>query len=113
MLPPNRGTSRLHHAEVTVHGLRVAYEMVGSGDPVVLVHGLAGSMRWWRRNVPGLAEAHRVYLVNLPGFGSFRRRGHSFVLAEAADWLGDWMEAGGLAPCPIAAHPEGGHLANP
>jgi len=98
-------------AEILVRGRRVEYQAAGSGDPVVLVHGLAGSMRWWRRNVPALAEAHRVYLVNLPGFGSFRHRGHRFVLADAADWLGDWMEAVGIAPCHIVAHSMGGHVA--
>ena len=93
-----------------VRGHRVAYQVAGSGDPVVLVHGLAGSMRWWRRNVSALAEAHTIYLVNLPGFGSFRRRGPGFTLAGAADWLVAWIEAAGVAPCHIVAHSLGGHV---
>lgn len=106
----NSGAIRLQDAEVVVRGHRVRYRVAGSGDPVVLVHGLAGSTRWWRRNVSALAEAHTVYLVNFPGFGSFRRRGPGFALAEAADWLVAWIEAADIAPCHIVAHSMGGHV---
>src|SRR5436190_1919472 len=111
MQRPNGMASRPHRAEATVRGHRVAYQVAGSGDPVVLVHGLAGSLRWWRRNVSALAEAHTVYLLNLPGFGSFRRRGPGFALAEAADWLVAWIDAAGIAPCHIVAHSMGAHVA--
>ena len=94
-----------------VQGQRIDYWMAGAGEPVVLVHGLAGSMRWWRRNVPALAAHHTVYLLNLPGFGAFRRRGLRFALSEAADWLGAWIEATGAAPCHLVAHSMGGHVA--
>src|SRR5688500_15279392 len=110
MLTRNTGTTDLRRAEVTVRDQRVSYSTAGSGDPVVLVHGLAGSMRWWRRNVSALAEAHTVYLVNLPGFGDFRRRGLRFASAQAADWLGEWIEAVGVAPCHVVAHSMGGHV---
>jgi pimeloyl-ACP methyl ester carboxylesterase len=93
-----------------VRGQRVHYQVAGSGEPLVLIHGLAGSARWWRRNVAALAGQHTVYLVNLPGFGSFRRNGLRFTLAEGAAWLGQWIEAVGIAPCHVIAHSMGGYL---
>ncbi len=111
MRPANDGTTHLRYAEATVQGQRVAYHVAGSGEPVVLLHGLAGSMRWWRRNITALAKSHTVYLPHLPGFGSFRRRGHRFALAEAADWLGEWIDAAAITPCHIVAHSMGGHVA--
>ena len=96
--------------EVVVSGLPVRYEVAGDGDPVVLVHGLSGSTRWWDRNVPGLAKHYRVYLVNLPGFGAFRRRAQRFVLAEATSWLLAWMEAVGLRSAHLVGHSMGGYL---
>ena len=33
--------------EVEVDGRAVRYRVAGSGEPLVLVHGLAGSWRWW------------------------------------------------------------------
>ena len=96
--------------EVIVSGRPVRYEVGGEGDPVVLVHGLSGSTRWWDRNVPDLAKHYRVYLVNLPGFGTFRRRAQRFVLAEATSWLLAWMEAVGLESAHLVGHSMGGYL---
>jgi pimeloyl-ACP methyl ester carboxylesterase len=61
--------------------------------------------------VSALAAAHTVYLLNLPGFGAFRPRGLRFALADAADWLAEWIEAVGIGPCHIVAHSMGGHVA--
>ena len=93
-----------------MRGRPVSYQVGGSGEPVVLVHGLAGSARWWRRNVAALAEAHAFFLVNLPGFGSFRRHGRRLRLADGASWLREWIEAVGIGPCHVIAHSMGGYL---
>src|ERR1700691_499538 len=57
-----------HHAEV--NGTRLHYVAAGaSGSPVLLVHGF--SAPWWacRRLIPLLAPSHRVFAVDLRGFG--------------------------------------------
>ena len=96
--------------EARVAGQRVRYLVAGEGEPVVLVHGLSGSTRWWSRNVPALAEHYRVHLVNLPGFGAIRRPGRRFVLAEAAAWLLAWIDAVGLESVHLVGHSMGGYL---
>jgi len=42
----------------------------GSGAPLVLVHGLGGSLRSWDLVVAGLAAEREVIAVDLPGFGA-------------------------------------------
>jgi pimeloyl-ACP methyl ester carboxylesterase len=102
---------RVSEREVRVSGHPIRYEVAGEGsEPVVLVHGLSGSTRWWSPNVPALAEHHRVYLVNLPGFGVMRRRRQRFVLTEAASWLLAWIEALGLEKAHLVGHSMGGYL---
>jgi pimeloyl-ACP methyl ester carboxylesterase len=64
-------------------GQPIRFEVAGEGDAAVFVHGLSESARWWSRNVSSIAERHRVYLVDLPGFGSMRRK-RGFVPGEAA-----------------------------
>jgi pimeloyl-ACP methyl ester carboxylesterase len=93
-----------------VRGRPVEYQLVGAGPPVVLLHGLSGSVRWWRRNVAALAAHHTVYLVNLPGFGTFWRRSRWIGLQEAAGWLADWLDAVKIGPCDVVAHSMGGFL---
>jgi pimeloyl-ACP methyl ester carboxylesterase len=84
--------------------------MAGRGEPVILVHGLSGSTRWWSRNIPVLAERYSVYLLDLPGFGAMRRLHRRFVLAEAASWLSAWMEAVGLQRAHLVGHSMGGYV---
>ena len=86
----------------------LAYEVSGAGPPIVLVHGLSGSARWWARNVPALAQQFRVYVVDLAGFG--RSRGQPFVLAEGAHALAQWMDSLGLARASFVGHSMGGHI---
>lgn len=96
--------------EAVVGGRRIRYEVAGEGEPVVLVHGLSGSTRWWDRTVPALAARYRVYLVDLPGFGAMSRAEGGFVLSEAAGWLSSWMEAVGLERTHLVGHSMGGYI---
>jgi pimeloyl-ACP methyl ester carboxylesterase len=46
----------------------VAYRDEGDGPPVMLVHGIGGSPRWWRAVIPELARRRRVVVPRL-GYG--------------------------------------------
>ena len=58
------------HHRVAVNGTELHYVSAGtSGSPVLLVHGFPES--WWafRKLIPLLADNHRVFAVDLRGFG--------------------------------------------
>jgi pimeloyl-ACP methyl ester carboxylesterase len=58
----------------------LAYEVLGAGEPVVLLHGLGGRRHDWRLQVPELAQHYRVVTCDLPGHGeSERPREHSLA----------------------------------
>ena len=50
-------------------GVRLAYDDFGSGRPLVLVHGVSMSRRFFERNLDALAERFRVVNVDLRGHG--------------------------------------------
>lgn len=52
-----------------VAGARVRYVDLGSGPPVVLLHGFASSLEVWSEVAPLLARGHRVVALDLKGFG--------------------------------------------
>ena len=88
----------------------IHYQVVGQGDPLILVHGLSGSTHWWRRNVPTLSQHYQLYLVDLPGFGSMRRFARHFVLTNAANWLLQWMKAIHVQQAHFIGHSMGGYI---
>jgi len=51
-------------------GIDVNYIAYGtSGPPILLIHGFGASAYQWRYNIPSLAQKHRVYAMDLVGFG--------------------------------------------
>ncbi|MFE3000560.1 alpha/beta fold hydrolase [Nocardia sp. NPDC059246] len=50
-------------------GRRLRYVDVGTGSPILLLHGLGGSWQTWLQNIPALSSGYRVIAVDLPGFG--------------------------------------------
>lgn len=62
----------VHQRWVTVAGAPVDVCEIGppDGDPIVWIHGLAGSWENWLENLPVFAEAgFRCIALDLPGFG--------------------------------------------
>ena len=55
--------------EVELHGHQVVYRTVGSGPPVVLVHGMVNSSRHWQEVAMRLAEHYTVIAPDLIGHG--------------------------------------------
>lgn len=55
----------------SVNGVMMAYyDSKGAGQPIVLIHGLASNMGFWRYNIPTLqAQGVRVIAVDLIGYG--------------------------------------------
>lgn len=55
---------------VKVDGVKTRYWSLGDqGNPVVLIHGIGGFVENWGPNVAALAQRHRVYALDLVGFG--------------------------------------------
>jgi pimeloyl-ACP methyl ester carboxylesterase len=65
---------------------RVAFVDAGSGpETLILIHGLASNLGFWRYNIAELAEHYRVIAVDLPGYGRSEKRGeYSYSLSFQA-----------------------------
>ena len=59
-----------HQRWVEVDGTPANVIELGSGPPLLFVHGLAGRWQNWLENIPAFARTHRVVAVDLPGFGA-------------------------------------------
>jgi pimeloyl-ACP methyl ester carboxylesterase len=101
------GTIELVEQTVDVDGETVEWHVAGSGAPLVCVHGLGGSWRWWLPVLPELADSHEVHLVDLPHFSAIG----GFGPEDASAWLERWLEEAGIERPALMGHSLGGLLA--
>lgn len=62
-------TERIPIKTVLVHDQRIAYLDVGTGPPVILIHGFGGSMWQWEHQQQALSQHFRTLTLDLPGSG--------------------------------------------
>jgi pimeloyl-ACP methyl ester carboxylesterase len=88
-----------HHL-IEVDGAELHYVSAGrSGSPILLLHGFPET--WWtfHRVIPLLAETHRVFAVDLPGFGDSglaERGSDSATVAELLHGLIAQLDVGAV-----------------
>jgi len=107
------GTDCIEDRFVSVEGAGVMHLLVaGSGQPLLLLHGLIGSGQSWRQNISFLATHASVYAVDLFNMGKSERvPGLDAGLEATADRIAALMDALHLEKADIAAHSHGGAIA--
>ncbi|PAZ17376.1 alpha/beta hydrolase [Streptomyces sp. SA15] len=91
----------------------VAYERQGTGEPVVLLHGLGCHRQAWDAVVPLLTGQREVIAMDLPGFGQSPDLdpGVPRDLETAVSWLGSVFTALGAERPHVVGHSLGGLIA--
>jgi pimeloyl-ACP methyl ester carboxylesterase len=90
----------------------VRWKRMGSGDPVVLLHGTPYSSFLWRDIAPVLARNRTVFVFDLLGFGrSDRREGQDLGVAAHARHFAGLLDHWGLSRPSVVAHDIGGAVA--
>jgi pimeloyl-ACP methyl ester carboxylesterase len=98
-------------AVVRANGVEIAYERVGHGPPLVLVHGAASDSRIWQPQLADLADEFTVVAWDEPGAGSSSDVPADFTLADYADCLAALIIALDLGPAHVAGLSWGGTVA--
>jgi len=103
-VPTGRTLPGLSHHHITVNGTTLHYVAAGSGgSPVLLVHGFPET--WWtfRKLIPLLARSHRVYAVDLRGFGDSGNAPGSYDSKTSAEDLHCLIEHLNVGPVHLTA----------
>jgi pimeloyl-ACP methyl ester carboxylesterase len=104
--------TKIEEAFVLVDGAKIHYQRAGTGRPLLLLHGLVGSAKNWRRNIDFLARDSSVYAIDHFNMGQSERvPGLNAGLEATADRLAALMDALGLDEADIAGHSHGGAVA--
>lgn len=94
----------VRHYTADVNGTTLHYVSAGStGTPILLVHGFPET--WWafHRLIPLLATQHRVFAVDLRGFGDSTAADDGFTSSDAAEDLHALIAQLGVGPVHLAA----------
>ena len=97
--------------EAEVNGVRLHYELHGTGEPLALVHGVWVDATAWRFVVPGLAENFRVLSYDRRGHSRSERPATQGSFDEDGDDLAALLEALDLAPAHVVTNSGGGNIA--
>jgi pimeloyl-ACP methyl ester carboxylesterase len=91
---------------------QLALDDVGTGEPLVLVHGIATDRSIWDLVAAELARSRRVITLDVPGFGASEPVGEDFALAEVAAGIVAGLDAHGVRePIDLVGHSLGGGIA--
>jgi len=95
----------------TIDGCRIAYQQSGTGEPLLLVHGITTYSFIWRKVVPLLDQSFKVIAVDLPGCGaSDMPLDQSYALRAHAGRLLALIDALQLGPPYFIGHDLGGGI---
>ncbi len=87
-------------------------EEYGAGPPLILLHGLGGSLFTWRHVVAALAREHRVIALDLKGFGrSDKPFDDHYSAADQAALVAAFIRKRGLSGVTLVGHSFGGVVA--
>jgi pimeloyl-ACP methyl ester carboxylesterase len=91
--------------------VRMRYFVAGEGEPLVLVHGLAGCAANWVELAPRVALRRRVLVPDLPGHAGSSALPAAPNLDAFVEPLRLVAEHEGMLPAPVVGHSLGGLVA--
>jgi pimeloyl-ACP methyl ester carboxylesterase len=97
--------------EMDLHGHTVVYRVMGSGPPVVLIHGMVNSSRHWRAVAERLADRYTVIAPDLVGHGDSATPRGDYSLGAHATVIRDLLSALGIERATFVGHSLGGGVA--
>ncbi len=109
----SRKTMPVETGNMSLYGYQLHYRIIGTGSPLVLIHGFGVSGYVWQRVLPYLAQEHQVFIVDLPGYGrsTYRETNAPWRLREMAPLLAAWLQRMSLSSVHLMGHSMGGAIA--
>ena len=92
---------------VNVKGMRMYYEVSGSGDPLIVLHGAYMNIPSMGAIIPMLAKTHKVYALEFQGHGRTTDIERPITYPNLADDVAAFMDAVGLKKADVFGYSMG------
>ncbi len=96
---------------VSIAGYKIRFLEKGKGPPLVLLHGLGGSLEWWEYNLGVLSREYRTIAFDFPGFGYSTKSGLDFSKNSASDFMVSFLDAFHIRRASLIGNSMGGLIA--
>jgi pimeloyl-ACP methyl ester carboxylesterase len=101
----------LEPKDLVIAGISTHYYTGGEGEPLLLLHGLAGASGNWVELLPDLLRRNRVIAVDLPGHAGSAKAPRGARIDDFAAVAAAVLEAESERPAMVAGHSFGGLVA--
>ena len=95
---------------VVVDGIRIYYEVYGSGAPLLMIHGNGGSIGDWRCQILHFSRSYRVIVADSRSHGKSDEGSGPLTYERMADDLAAVLDDARTGPVDIIGHSDGGIL---
>ena len=102
---------REHQRWLVVQGKAVNVVEIGTGPPLVFVHGLSGSWQNWLEQLPEFSRTHRCIAVDLPGFGRSAMPKEKITISGYGRWLDAFFAELDIEAAAVVGNSMGGFIA--
>ncbi|MFD3705324.1 alpha/beta fold hydrolase [Nocardia sp. NPDC058658] len=92
-------------------GTSIAYDEAGAGPPVVFLHNLGGDRQIWRAQFEVLRRTHRVFAIDLIGYGESDAPDDGYTVENYLDMVTAFVEEHDLREVTLVGHCFGSALA--
>jgi pimeloyl-ACP methyl ester carboxylesterase len=92
---------------VNVNGMQMYYEVSGTGDPLIVLHGAYMNIPSMGAIIPKLAQTHKVYAPELQGHGRTNDIDRPITYPNLADDVATFMDSIGLAKADVLGYSMG------
>ncbi len=96
---------------LVIDGINICYDLSGSGEPVILIHGLGVGRTVWNRLAEDASKLFTVYSVDLPGFGCSDAPDLPYGVPFYVEFLLKFMDEANINRATIVGSSMGGRVA--
>src|SRR5687767_13377022 len=96
--------------ELSYEGSKIFYRILGSGNPVVLLHGFGEDSAIWKNQVDYLQDKFQLIIPDLPGSGKSTMDHGPWTMDRFADAIKSILDQESINNCVFIGHSMGGYI---
>ena len=93
-----------------INNLNISYQVAGEGDVILLLHGWGGEAASFQPLSEWLAHSHKVYTLDLPGFGKSQMPPTAWDTSDYARFVIAFLEKFCIPKVHLIGHSFGGRI---